>query len=123
MRQAGPTHLERLIEKSTSAPVITNGDVTLITPTLPVSNQLYPIAPGHVAAPNDSRVDPDVALVLLDRGAEHGGILGQAGLAQRRHDAAGTWAVDPQLHLAERQRPPDPAVLDEALLGRVDDEV
>src|SRR5262245_10757755 len=63
--------------------------------------------------PDDRGINPDVPAVRHDCGAQDSRVLGQAALAQRRHDAAGTGPVDPQSHVAQLDRPPDPLVLDE----------
>src|SRR5262245_49827063 len=77
------------------------------------SRQPQCVPPPDPTTPDDRRINADVPSVLLDRDAEHVWIFGQAALAQRRHDAAGTGPVDLQQRVAERERPPDPAVLDE----------
>src|SRR5262249_55913210 len=89
------------------------------------SDQLNVIPPADTAALDDRRVNPDVPPVLLDGSAEHRRVLRQAALAKGRHDAARAGPVDPQLHAAERERPPGPAVLDEPVgpVRRLDHEV
>jgi len=77
------------------------------------SGDLNAVPSSHASAAEDRRVNPDIRAILLDRGAQHRRILGQPALREGGHHAPGTEPVDPQLHLAERERSSDPALLDE----------
>src|SRR5262249_38684001 len=85
---------------------------------------------GTVAAARSSglkygRVDADVSMVLLDNRAKDTWVTRQAPLRQGRHDAPRAGSVDSQPDVANRERFPDPVVLDEAsrAVGRLEHEV
>src|SRR6185436_239532 len=73
----------------------------------------------------DCRIDPDIDLVVLRRGAQDARICRQVPLGQGRHDTAATRTGDAQANsIAAGKRVTNPSILDEVLFtkrGRYDD--
>ena len=85
----------------------------LVTRPTDPSRQMGRVSPANSSRPDDGRVDADIALILLDCGAEYGRVFGEVSLGERGHDAARGGTVDLQHHVAKGKRPADPLVLDE----------
>src|SRR6185295_11115540 len=96
------------------------------------SHQADSVALAHRARRGRNRVDAgtgiertaDVEPVVLGEGPEDPGVSRKVGLGEARHDATRIRNRNADLYVvAERERAPDPLVLDEAVGGRIDDHV